>query len=117
MIDHDDLVAAVRERADVDADTARAAISAVTGAVARHLHNEARERLATSLPDTARYAATTLGEIESPNADEVLGDVAEQLETTPRQARRLTEAVLAALDEAEPGLVDLPPALREVLVP
>ncbi|MFL6125353.1 DUF2267 domain-containing protein [Actinophytocola sp.] len=117
MINHDDLVEVVRRRADVDADTARAAISAVTGAVARHLHNEARERLATSLPDTARYAATTLADVESPDGQEVLRDVARQLDTAPRQARHLTQVVLAALDEAEPGLVDLPPDLRAVLVP
>lgn len=115
MIDHDELVAAVRRRADVDTATAGAAISAATGAVARQLLNEARERLATALPDTARYAATTLGDVDSPDGHEVIQDVAEQLDTTPERARHLTRAVLAALDEAEPGLVDLPPQVREVL--
>jgi uncharacterized protein (DUF2267 family) len=116
MISHDDLVTEVQRRADVDADTARAAISAATGAIARHMLNEARERLATALPDTARYAATMLGEVESPDGHEVIRDAARQLETTPEEAGRLTKAVLAALDEAEPGLVDLPPEVREVLV-
>lgn len=116
MIDHSDLVTAVGRRAEVDADTARAAISAATGAFARHMLNEARERLATALPDTARYAATVLGEVESPDGHEVIGDVAEQLDTTPERARQLTKAVLAAIDEAEPGLVDLPPQVRQVVV-
>lgn len=115
MIDHSELVSAVRRRADVDADTAQAAISAATGAVARQMLNEARERLATALPDTARYAATVLGDAESPDGHEVLQDVARQLDTTPERARDLTRAVLAALDEAEPGLVDLPPTVRDVL--
>jgi uncharacterized protein (DUF2267 family) len=115
MISHSDLVAAVGRRADVDADTAGAAISAVTGAVARQMLNEARERLATALPDTARYAATVLGEVDSPDGHEVLRDVAAQLDTTPEQALHLTRAVLAALEEAEPGLVDLPPEVRAVL--
>ena len=92
------------------------AIAAATGAVARQMLNEARERLATLLPDTARYAATVLGEVQSPDGHEVIQDVARQLETTPERARRLTTAVLAALEEAEPGLVDLPPEVREVLV-
>ncbi len=116
MISHSDLVTAVERRAGVDADAARAAISAATGAIACHMLNEARERLATALPDTARYAATELGEIESPDGHEVVADVARQLDTTPEHARHLTRAVLAALDEAEPGLVDLPPKVREVLV-
>jgi hypothetical protein len=115
MIDPSELVAAVRRHADVDADTASAAISAATGAMARQMLNEARERLATALPDTARYAATVLGDVESPDGQDVLRDVAEQLDTTPARARHLTRAVLAALDEAEPGLVDLPPEVREVL--
>jgi uncharacterized protein (DUF2267 family) len=116
MIIHSELVTSVERRADVDSDTATAAISAATGAIARHMLNEARERLATALPDTARYAATELGEIESPDGHDVIRDVAEQLDTTPEQARQLTKAVLTALDEAEPGLVDLPPQVREVLV-
>jgi hypothetical protein len=116
MISHSDLVAAVERRADVDADTARAAISAATGAIACHTLNEARERLATVLPDTARYAATELGEVESPDGHEVVADVARQLDITLDHARHLTRAVLTALDEAEPGLVDLPPKVREVLV-
>lgn len=116
MIDHGELVTAVSERSDEDAATARAAISVVTGEVARHLLNESRERLATALPDTARYAATTLGEVESPDGDEIIRDVARHLETTPDRARRLTGVVLAAIDEAEPGLVDLPPALRGLLL-
>ncbi|OLF16251.1 hypothetical protein BU204_17950 [Actinophytocola xanthii] len=117
MIDHSELVMSVSQRADVDADTARAAISAVTGTFARHMLNEARERLATALPDTARYAATTLGEIESPDGEQVIEEVAEQLDTTPERARRLSQAVLGALDEAEPGLVDLPTGLRQALEP
>jgi uncharacterized protein (DUF2267 family) len=116
MIDHNELVTAVSRRADVDPDTARAAISAATGALARQMLNEARERLATALPDTARYAATVLGDVDSPNGDEVLRDVAAQLDTTPDRARRLTRAVLDAIDAAEPGLLDVPPAVREVLV-
>jgi uncharacterized protein (DUF2267 family) len=116
MISHSDLVAAVRERAGTDTDTATAAISAATGAIARHMLNEARERLATALPDTARYAATVLGDVESPDGHEVIRDVADQLDTTPDRAHELTKAVLTALDEAEPGLVDLPPEVREVLV-
>lgn len=115
MIDHDELVTEVQRRADVDTGIAGSAISAVTGAVARQMLNEARERLATALPDTARYAATTLGDVDSPDGHEVIRDVARQLATTPEQARHLTTAVLAALDEAEPGLVDLPPEVREVL--
>jgi uncharacterized protein (DUF2267 family) len=117
MIDHSELVRSVGRRADVDAETARAAISAVTGAVARHLVNEARERLATALPDTARYAATTLGEIESPDGTEVIEEVADQLDTRPERARQLCQAVLGALDEAEPGLVDLPAGMRQALEP
>ncbi len=118
MIDHSALVAAVSGRADVDAGTARDAISVVTGEVARHLLNESRERLATAFPDTARYAATstTLGEVESPDADAVIRGVADQLDTTPDRAHHLIRAVLAAIDEAEPGLVDLPPDLRETLL-
>ena len=116
MIDHDALVTTVERSAGVDTDTARNAISAVTGAVARQMLNEARERLAAVLPDTARYAATTLGEVDSPDGHEVIQDVTRQLDTTPDRARRLTRTVLAALDEAEPGLVDLPPEVREVLV-
>lgn len=116
MLSHSDLVSAVGQRAGTDADTARAAISAVTGAVARQMVNEAREKLATALPDTARYAATTAGDVESPDGHEVIEDVARQLDTTPRRARELTTAVLAALDEAEPGLVDLPSEVRDVLV-
>lgn len=117
MIDHSDLVTAVRRRADVDTETARAAISAATGAIARQMLNEARERLATALPDTARYAATVLSDAESPDGHEVIEDVARQLDTTPERAGDLTRAVLAALDEAEPGLVDLPAEVREVLAP
>jgi uncharacterized protein (DUF2267 family) len=116
VINHDDLVTTVERSAGVDTGTARAAISAVTGAVARQMLNEARERLATALPDTARYAATTLGEVGSPDGHEVIQDVTRQLDTTPERARRLTQAVLAALDEAAPGLVDLPPEVRDVLV-
>ncbi len=116
MIDHGDLVAAVSRRADVDADTAGEAISVVTGEVARHLLNEPRERLATAFPDAARYAATTLGEIESPEGDDVIGGVAEKLDTNQDRARHLTRSVLAAIDEAEPGLLDLPPDLRETLL-
>lgn len=116
MIDHGDLVAAVSRRADVDAGTARDAISVVTGEVARHLLNESRERLATVFPDTARYAATTLGEVESPDGDEIICGVAGLLKTTPDRARHLTRSVLAAIDEAEPGLLDLPPDLREALL-
>jgi hypothetical protein len=116
MISHVDLVTQVQRRADVDDDTARAAISAATGAVARQMLNEARERLATALPDTARYAATTLGDVESPDGHAVIQDVARQLDTTPEHAGHLTRAVLAALDEAEPGLVDLPAEVREVLM-
>jgi uncharacterized protein (DUF2267 family) len=117
MIDHSELVESVGRRADVDADTARTAISAVTGAFARHMVNEARERLATALPDTARYAATVLGDIESPDGTEVIEEVADQLDTTPERARRLSQAVLGALDEAEPGLVDLPSGVRQALEP
>ena len=116
MIDHGDLVAAVSRRADVDAGTAGDAISAVTGEVARHLLNESRERLATAFPDAARYAATTLGEVESPDGDDVIRGVAGQLDTTTARARHLTGAVLAAIDEAEPGLLDLPPGLRDSLL-
>jgi uncharacterized protein (DUF2267 family) len=115
MINHSELVSTVGRRADVDTDTAQAAISAVTGAVARQMLNEARERLATALPDTARYAATVLSDAESPDGHEVLQDVARQLDTTPDRARQLTGVVLAALDEADPGLVELPPKVREVL--
>jgi hypothetical protein len=43
MISHIDLVTRVQRRADVDDDTARAAISAATGAVARQMMNEARD--------------------------------------------------------------------------
>ena len=39
MIDHDALVTTVRRRADADSGTARAAISAATGAVARQMLN------------------------------------------------------------------------------
>jgi hypothetical protein len=109
-------VVAVRRHADVDSDTARAAIPAVTGAVARQMLNEARERLATAMPDTARYAATVLGDVDSPDGHEVIRDVAEQVDTTPERARQLTRAVLTALDDAQPGLVDLPPELRDVLM-
>ena len=116
MIDHDELVAAVSRRADVGAGTARDAISVVTGEVARHLLNESRERLATAFPDTARYAATTLGEVESPDGDEIIRGVADRLDTTPDHAGHLTRSVLAAIDEAEPGLVDLPPGIREALL-
>ena len=116
MIDHDELVTAVCRRADVDPGTARDAISSVTGAVARQLLNEPRERLATALPDTARYAVAVLGEVDSPDGHEVLRDVARQLDTTPEGARKLARAVLAALDDAEPGLVELPPEVREVLM-
>jgi hypothetical protein len=117
VIDHSELVADVGRRAEVGADTARAAISAATGAMARHMVNEARERLATALPDTARYAATatTLDEVANPDGDDVVAEVARQLDTTPTRARDLTRAVLAALDAAEPGLVDLPPEVRDVL--
>jgi uncharacterized protein (DUF2267 family) len=117
MIDHSDLVVAVARRAGVDPDTARAAISAATGAIARHMLNEPREQLATAFPDAARYAATMLGDVESPDGHDVVRDAAEQLDTTPERARHLTSAVLAAIDEAEPGLVDLPPQVREVLAP
>lgn len=103
MISHIDLVTKVQRRADVDDDTARAAISAATGAVARQMMNEARERLATALPDTARYVATTLGDVESPDDTRIIQDVARQLDITPEHARHLTRAVLAALEEAEPG--------------
>jgi hypothetical protein len=41
--------------------------------------------------------------------------VARQLDSTPEHARHLTRAVLAALEEAEPGLIDLPAEVREVL--
>lgn len=116
MIDHGDLVTAVSRRADVDAGTAREAISVVTGEVARHLLNESRERLATVFPDAARYAATTLGEVESPDGDDVIRDAAGQLDTTPGRARHLIRSVLAAIDEAEPGLLDLPSDLRETLL-
>jgi hypothetical protein len=116
VIDHGDLVVAVSRRADVDADAAREAISVVIGEIARHLLNESRERLATVFPDAARYAATTLGEVEAPDGEEIIRDVAGQLDTTPDRARDLTRSVLAAIDEAEPGLVDLPSALRETLL-
>jgi uncharacterized protein (DUF2267 family) len=116
MIDHDDLVTAVRQRADADADTARAAISSATGAVARQMLNESRERLAQALPDTARYAVAVLGDVDSPDGHEVLRDVARDLDTTPERARELTRAVLAALDDMEPGLVDLPPEVHDVLM-
>ena len=116
MISHSDLVAAVRERAGTDTDTATAAISAATGAIARHMLNEARERLATALPDTARYAAAVIGDVESPDGHEMIRDVAHQLDTTREWAHHVTNEVVAALDEAELGLVDLPPVVREVLV-
>ena len=116
MIDYDDLVADVRRRADVNAGTARTAISSVTGAVARQMLNEPRERLAEALPDTARYAVAMLGDVDSPDGHEVVRDVARQLDTTPEQARQLARAVLAALDDAEPGLVDLPAEVRDVLM-
>lgn len=116
MIDHSDLVTAVSRHADVDTGTAGDAISVVTGEVARHLLNESRERLAAVLPDTARYATATLGEVESPDGDDVIRDVAGQLDTTPDRARHLIRSVLVAIDEAEPGLVDLPPDLRETLL-
>jgi hypothetical protein len=34
---------------------------------------------------------------------------------SPDRARHLIRSVLAAIDEAEPGLLDLPPDLRETL--
>jgi Uncharacterized conserved protein (DUF2267) len=115
MISHSDLVTAVQRRAGLDADAAGAAISAATGAMACQMLNEGRERLATLLPDTARYATAVLSDVESPDGHEVIRDVARQLNTTPERARKLTQAVLAVLDEAEPGLVHLPPGVREVL--
>lgn len=116
MIVHGDLVAAVSSRADVSADTATEAVSVVLGEVARHLLNEPRERLATVFPDAARYAAATLGEVESPDGEEIIRGVAAQLRTNQDRARHLTHLVLATIEEAEPGLVDLPPDLRETLL-
>ncbi|MCT2584573.1 hypothetical protein [Actinophytocola gossypii] len=76
--------------------------------VTRHLLNEFRERRATVLPDTARYAAPRSGEVESSDGDDT---AAWQRVDTIRGAHPDRSA-----RSWQPGPVDLPPDLREALL-
>jgi pterin-4a-carbinolamine dehydratase len=113
---YQDLVAGVSSRIAVTADEARAAAEATISALARVLDVSERRRLLDAVPSLTRRS---VGEAPgpAPDAEAFVREVAWLTGAPPEQARYQVQAVLAALAEHEPDVVDsldLPDGLRSL---
>ncbi|GAB3004472.1 4a-hydroxytetrahydrobiopterin dehydratase [Amycolatopsis acidiphila] len=105
---YQDLVESVRDTAALtDAEQARASVAAVLATVARCLPSADRHLLAEHLPGSLVPAAAIPGPPEVRDGTRLVAEIGRRLHTSPERARYRAQAVLAALRDGEPRLVDL----------
>ncbi len=101
-------------------DQGRVASEATITVLARTLDRRDRERLLAALPNELHDDQVTAVRCQPADLADFLGQVATIGQRTPEQARHDAQAVLSALREQDPELVDsltLPPYLQDLLAP
>ncbi|MFG3603003.1 DUF2267 domain-containing protein [Micromonospora chersina] len=115
-----DLVDDVSRRAGVDFSTAKVAAEATVLALAWALDEAERERLLEAVPVKLHDVVPVDGIERRQDLPGFLAEVGRRSRLTPEQARYQAQATLAALADADGGLVEslrVPDGLRDLLAP
>lgn len=104
MIKYRELISSAAHRINIGVDDARAAVDATIEALARTGTEENRRRLNEAMPDLLRPDEDTQPSVR--DAQGFVQTVASLTQRPAEQARYRAQAVLAALAESEPDLVD-----------
>jgi uncharacterized protein (DUF2267 family)/pterin-4a-carbinolamine dehydratase len=119
-VQYRELIAAAAAQTRLPFDQGRLASEATVTVLARALAPDDRERLLAEVPAELHDDNPTAQPCQPADLGDFLGQVASIARRTPEQARHEVQAVLTALRDQDPALVDsltLPPYLRELLAP
>lgn len=119
MIKYQELISSAARRLNIDVDDARAAADATIEALACSVTQENRRRLSAAVPGLLRPADNDV-QPRVRDAHGLVQTVASLTQRPAEQARYRAQAVLAALAESEPDLVEaleLPDDIKELATP